>query len=104
METACTVVVLYLGGLWYFLIFYGIYDLLEYYYGKNGLRKAFAEQNLKLTSTSPFCKEFYDSCDENCISSAGWLRCLPGLRSAHQTLVEGLKRFSGPELTLEFMG
>ena len=55
VETACTVVVLYLGELWYFLIFYGINDLLEYYYGKNGLRKVFAEQNLKLTSTSPFC-------------------------------------------------
>ena len=46
-------------------------------------------------------QELYDSCDEDCISSAGWLRFLPGLRSAHQTLVEGLKRFRDPEFILE---
>ena len=49
-------------------------------------------------------QELYDSCDEDCISSAGWLRCLPGLRSAHQALVEGLKRFRDPEFTLELLG
>ena len=46
----------------------------------------------------------YDSCDEGCISSAGWLRFLPGLRSAHQALAEGLKRFRDPEFTLELLG
>ena len=49
-------------------------------------------------------QELYDSCDEDCISSAGWLRCLPGFRSAHQTLVGGLKRFRDPEFILELLG
>ena len=49
-------------------------------------------------------QELHGSCDEDCISSAGWLRCLPGFRSAHQTLVGGLNRFRDPEFTLELLG